>query len=290
MNIGLNFFGPKRKLYHDFDGTLEALKASGFTSAELCIAFAGGGEPPKELNLQIPPEVFLEMSGGIWAPETAADRLKTVRAHGLTVLSVHVMLGFDMTPERLIEYLPTLLEFGQANQISYYVISPMKNLSGIKPFVLSLKQVSDALAEAGITLLIHNHEMECIPVDGVTALDYVLEQCPNLGLELDVGWAKFAGADPVALMKKYHDRIPLLHFKDVRADACAENRDTCFTAIGEGSIPLKEIMEAAKNCAIVEHGLIIDQDDSPTDILEDLARGAMNICSAGEPMACTRTP
>lgn len=280
MKIGVNFFGPKRSLYRDFEGTLDALKKAGFSAAELCIAFAGNGEPPKELNLQIPPEVFLEMSGGIWNPEVAANRLKTVRDHGLTVLSAHVMLGFNFTPEGLIGCLPTLLDFGQANQLSYYVISPMKGLTAIKPFIPALKQASDALAEVGITLLIHNHEMECIPENGTTALDYLMEQCPNLCLELDVGWAQFAGADPVALMKTYHDRIPLLHFKDISADACAQNRDTCFTAIGEGSIPLKEIMAEAKNCALAEHGLIIDQDESPTDILEDLAIGLKNICAA----------
>lgn len=282
MNIGVNFFGPKRSLYHDFDGTLERLKQSGLTSAEICVAFAGNGEPPKELNLQIPEEIIRQMSGGIWPLEVASERLAAVRTHGLTVLSCHMMLGFQTTPEQLIGMLPTLLEFGTANQIAYYVFSPMKDLNGIKALIPAIKKVSDGLAEAGITLLLHNHEMECIPVDGVTALDYVLEQCPNLGLELDVGWAKFAGADPVALMQKYHDRIPLLHFKDVRADACAANRDTCFTAIGEGSIPLRGIMAAAKDCAIVEHGLIIDQDDSPTDILEDLARGAENIRAAAQ--------
>lgn len=280
MNIGVNFFGPKRKLYHSFDGTLDLLKEKGFSSAEICVAFAGNGEPPKELNLQIPEEVIREMSGGIWPLETASERLATVRAHGLTVLSCHMMLGFQTTPEQLTGMLPTLLEFGTANQITYYVFSPMKDLNGIKALIPAIKEVSDGLAEAGITLLLHNHEMECIAEDGMTALDYALEQCPNLGLELDVGWAKFAGADPVALMKKYHNRIPLLHFKDVRADACAENRDTCFTAIGEGSIPLKEIMAEAPNCALAEHGLIIDQDDSPTDILEDLALGAKNICTA----------
>lgn len=284
MNIGVNFFGPKRKLYHDFEGTLEALKAKGISSAEICVAFAGNGEPPKELNLQIPPEIIREMSGGIWPLETAAKRLAAVRAHGLTVLSCHTMMGFQTSPEQLVDMIPTLLKFGQENSISYFVFSPMKDLAGIKPLIPALKQASDALAEEGMALLLHNHEMECVPVDGVTALDYVLEQCPNLGLELDVGWAKFAGADPVALMEKYHDRIPLLHFKDVTAEACAANRDTCFTAIGEGSIPLREIMAAAKHCAIVEHGLIIDQDDSPTDILDDLARGAANIRAAAVPM------
>lgn len=282
MNIGVNFFGPKRKLYHDFDGTLERLKQSGLTSAEICVAFAGNGEPPKELNLKIPEEIIREMSGGIWPLEAAAERLDAVRAHGLTVLSCHMMLGFQTTPEQLTAMLPTLLDFGTANHISYYVFSPMKDLNGIKNLVPAIKEVSAALAESGITLLLHNHEMECIPVNGVTALDYVLEQCPSLGLELDVGWAKFAGADPVSLMRKYHDRIPLLHFKDVQADARAENRDTCFTAIGEGSIPLKAIMAEAPNCSIIEHGLIIDQDDSSTDILEDLGRGAANIRAAAQ--------
>ena len=289
MNIGVNFFGPKRKLYHDFEGTLERLKADGFTSVEICVSFAGSVEPPKELNLHIPPEVLREMSGGIWDMDVAAERLRIVRAHGLTVLSCHAMLGIVFTPEVLLEQLPALLKFGKENEISYYVISPMKDLAGIKPFVPALKQVSDALAAEGITLLLHNHEFECMAENGVTALDYILEQCPTLGLELDVGWAKFAGVDPVALMAKYHDRLPLLHFKDVSADACAANRDTCFTAIGRGSIPLKEIMAQAVHCAIVPNGLIIDQDDSPTDIMDDLALGVRNIREAGAKNGCSGT-
>lgn len=280
MNIGVNFFGQKFKLYHDFDGTVEALKEHGITSAEICVEFSGNGEPPKALKLHIPNEIFKQMSGGIWTLKDASGRLERVRALGLTVVSCHMMLGAEMTSGLLSGTLPTLLEFGKANDILYYVFSPMKNLGEIKPLIPAIKEVSDALAEAGITLLLHNHEMECIPENGTTALDYALEQCPRLGLELDVGWAKFAGADPVALMKKYHDRIPLLHFKDVRADACAANRDTCCTAIGEGSIPLQAIMAEVPNCAIVEHGLIIDQDDSPTDILEDVSRSVKNIRAA----------
>jgi len=280
MNIGINFFGPKFKLYHDFDGTVEILKNSGVTSAEICVSFAGNGEPPKELNLSIPPEVVRAFSGGIWSLNDAPARLERVRALGMTVVSCHMMLGGEMTSELLIEVLPDLLKFGQENGIRYYVFSPMKDTEGIKPLIPAIRQVSDALAEVGITLLLHNHEMECIPVDGVSALDYILEQCPNLGLQLDVGWAKFAGVNPVALMKKYGSRIPLLHFKDVRADACAENRDTCFTAVGEGSIPLREILAAAPCCALIEDCLIIDQDDSPNDILDDIALGAANIRAA----------
>lgn len=282
MNIGVNFFGPKHKLYCDFDGTLEILKKKGITAAELCVAFAGNGEPPEALNMNVPAEFLRSASGGIWSLDAAEERLQRVRDHGFTVLSCHAMLGFQFTSALLLEQLPILLKFGQENGIRYYVISPMKDLEGVKALTPAIRQASDALAEAGITLLLHNHEMECMEQDGATALDYILEHCPNLGLELDVGWARFAGADPVALMKKYGSRIPLLHFKDVSADACAANRDTCFTAVGEGSIPLKEIMAEVPNCAIIEHGLIIDQDDSPTDILDDLGRGAANIRAAAQ--------
>ena len=282
MNIGINFFGPRRKLYHNFEGTLEILKGHGISSVEICVAFApDGGDPPKELKLTIPPEVLAETTGGIWPLDKAPQRLKTVRDHGLTVLSCHMMLG-QTSAESLRKYLPDMVKFGTENGIRYFVFNPMKGMDGIRPMIPAIREVSDALAEVGITLLLHNHEVECMPEEDTTVLDYVLEQCPNLGLELDVGWAKFAGVDPVALMKKYGSRIPLLHFKDVRADACAENRDSCFTAVGEGSIPLKEILAAAPCCALIEDCLIIDQDDSPTDILVDIGKGAENIRSAAK--------
>lgn len=282
MNIGVNFFGPKRKLYHDFEGTLERLKASGISSAEVCVGFAGGGEPPKELGLKIPAEILREMKGGIWDAAVASERIAAVRSRGLPVISAHVMLGTLSDPQQLLDLLPELVQFGRENDLRYFVLSPMKDAARIRPFLPALRLMSDRLAEEGMALAIHNHEMECAPVDGVTALELILNDCPNLKLELDVGWAKFAGADPVELMWKYRDRLELLHFKDITADACPENRDSCFTAVGEGSIPLEEIMAAAKLCPIAEHGFIIDQDDSPTDILDDLALGAQHIRRAAE--------
>lgn len=282
MNIGVNFFGPKRKLYHDFEGTLERLKASGISSAEVCVGFAGGGEPPKELGLKIPADILREMKGGIWDVGVAAERIAAVRSCGLPVISAHMMLGTLSDPQQLLDLLPELVQFGRENNLRYFVISPMKDAARIRPFLPALREMSDTLYQEGMALALHNHEMECASVDGVTALELILDACPNLKLELDVGWAKFAGADPVELMRNYRDRLELLHFKDIRADACPENRDSCFTAVGEGSISLREIMAEAKFCPIAEHGLIIDQDDSPTDILDDLALGAQHIRRAAE--------
>ncbi len=270
MNIGVNFFGPKVRLYHDFDGTLDALKASGITSAEVCLAF-GGSEPPPHF----PPE----LSGGIWPVNVAAQRIRAVREHGLAVVSAHIML-MNPEPEELVELIPALTDFGRENQIAHFVISLSKGLADMKRYAPALAELSNALAAAGTPLAYHNHEAECATEAGTTALDYILAQCPALQLELDVGWAKFAGANPVELMRRHRERLALLHFKDIRADASPATRDTCFTAVGEGSIPLSDILAEAQNCPIAEHGLIVDQDDSQTDILLDLAAGAANIRSA----------
>lgn len=275
MNIGVNFFGPKYKLYEDFDGTLEALKAAGMTFAEICVTFREFA-PPAGSNFKLP----VEMAGGIWNLAVAAERLSKVRAHGFSVQSCHMMLGFQMTPELILDVLPDALKFGRENNIRYFVISPMKGLTDIKLLAPAIRQFSDELAQAGMALLLHNHDSECKIEEGTTGLDYLMEYCPNLGLELDVGWVKFAGADAIALMKKYGDRIPMLHFKDLTADACEENRQTCFTPVGEGSIPLKEILAESPSCALIEDGLVLDQDDSPNDMLADLALGVKHIRAA----------
>ena len=279
MNIGVNFFGPKKKLYYDFEGTIEKLKNIGFTSAELCIAFSGSLEPPEELKNIIPPEVIKEMSGGVWVIDEAKEKLEKVRNYGLNVISVH-MFADNASPESFLEVLPKVKLFGVENNIKCFVISLMKNSEEIKTFIPALKKFSEELSDAGIVLAYHNHEIEFENVNGVNAMELVLNECPLLKLELDVGWAKFAGVDFLDFIGKYKDRIVLLHFKDITADACAENRDTCFTAVGEGSIQLKEIIEAVDECNLFEDGMIIDQDDSQSDILDDLSIGVNNILTA----------
>lgn len=277
MKIGVNLFGLKVKLYHDFDGVISRLKSDGFTSVEICVIFGNLPSIPKEIEAKIPIEVLKEMSGGIWSAELADGNLKRVREHGLEVISCHLMFGMLSAPEEMEALIPQIVEFGKRNQISYFVLSLMKNLSEIKLYAPVVKQITEELEEVGIQLAYHNHEIECIPEEGTTAMDYLLEKCPKLKLEPDVGWLKFSGVSPVEFIKNHSDRIVLLHFKDICADASPETRDTCFTAIGEGSIPLAEILQVAKDCVITENGLIIDQDNSLTDILDDLKTGAENM-------------
>lgn len=270
MRTGVNFYGLKKKLWEDFDGTIRRLKETGFTSAELCVIF----DDDRPQLPGVPEAAARVFHAGIWHYKEAPEKIRKLREAGLQVVSLQIM-GNPNHP--LDDLVPRMVSFGKENGISHFCISFNKNLEEMKAMADVTKKVSEAFAREGLTFAYHNHDPECPFTDGVNALDYILDACPALMLELDVGWVAFSGEDPVEFMKRYKDRIALLHLKDICEGACPENRAVCFRAIGEGILPLPEIMREAKTGCIVEEGIIIDQDDSTGDILVDLDRGLKNI-------------
>ncbi len=72
-----------------------------------------------------------------------------------------------------------------------------------------------------------------------------------VNLELDIFWVKQAGHDPLTLMKKYGDRIKILHLKDMLPGEEKKN-----TAPGKGIIDFRSILkmkiETATEYSIVE--------------------------------------
>lgn len=97
-------------------------------------------------------------------------------------------------------------------------------------------QVADAVTAEGLTLVYHHH-MGTV-VESEADIDaFMAATGPSVGLLLDAGHATFAGADPVALAKRYRTRIHHVHCKDVRRAVMAsvKTRDTSFLdAVVEG--------------------------------------------------------
>jgi sugar phosphate isomerase/epimerase len=115
----------------------------------------------------------------------------------------------------------------------------------------------DALGErarkAGQTLMVHNHDVEFTTVfGGRTVYDILMANTDprNVVFQLDLYWATFAGADPVALLKRYGKRIQLVHVKDLRPS------DRRIEIVGRGSIDFPRIFAASKGpfrYYVVEH-------------------------------------
>ncbi|SDM51399.1 Sugar phosphate isomerase/epimerase [Halogranum gelatinilyticum] len=133
-----------------------------------------------------------------------------------------------------------------------------------------LSELAERVADDGLRLAYHNHELEFVAVDGdgagdgeesETAFERLVETTEGVDFELDVGWAHAAGADPVALIEQYGERISRVHLKDVAVDAAAE-RGGRPVDLGVGDVPLVECAEAARaadvDWAVFEH-------DAPED-------------------------
>ena len=114
-----------------------------------------------------------------------------------------------------------------------------------------LTEVAAATAAQGVRLAYHHH-MGTV-VQSEEDIDALMQATgPEVGLLLDTGHAVFAGADPVALARRYAPRIVHVHAKDVRAPVCAQARDGnwsflravlqgVFTVPGDGSIDFARV-------------------------------------------------
>ncbi|MBR0353482.1 MAG: sugar phosphate isomerase/epimerase [Oscillospiraceae bacterium] len=116
------------------------------------------------------------------------------------------------------------------------------DVAGFRPKSLSRDDILRACDEvnefsrkvkaAGMMNLIHNHAHEFGQVEGepegVTPYDLILQNTdPDLvGMEIDVGWVQFAGANPVDIIKKYPGRFRIIHVKECnRIAKDAEERE-----------------------------------------------------------------
>jgi inosose dehydratase len=118
----------------------------------------------------------------------------------------------------------------------------------------SLTSLGDAVAGEGMRLAYHHH-MGTIVQSGADIDALMAHTGPTVHLLLDTGHAAFAGADPVALARRYAPRIVHVHCKDIRSHvrerAVAEDWSFLdsvvagvFTVPGDGGIDFRSVLGA----------------------------------------------
>ncbi|MGB7392999.1 MAG: sugar phosphate isomerase/epimerase, partial [Pricia sp.] len=121
------------------------------------------------------------------------------------------------------------------------------------------------LKENGITLAYHPHGYEFRPWEDGTLFDYMAQNAEHFTFELDVFWAHHGGADPLALMKKYPDKITLMHLKDMEKGVEGNNTghedvDT-NVVLGTGQVDIAGTVAEAQKLGI-EFMFIEDESSS----------------------------
>ena len=138
--------------------------------------------------------------------------------------------------------------------------------SELGPDLVSRLTAAAASTEAqGLELGFHNHDAEVKPRDGGASFLDDLLAANALFLELDLGWAWYAGADPLSLLGRARGRCPLVHVKDF-----SSREPGSFAPVGDGLVGYERVAPAA-----VEAGaewLLVEQDETDGPPLEAARR------------------
>jgi myo-inosose-2 dehydratase len=155
-----------------------------------------------------------------------------------------------------------------------------------REFGRRVTQVAAATAAEGMQLAYHHH-MGTV-VQSEADIDALMETTgPEVGLLLDTGHARFAGADPSALAHRYAGRVRHVHAKDVRRDVAERALrgdwsflravvEGVFTVPGNGCVPFDRVLRELRTYS----GWIVleaEQDPKIADPLTYATLGLRNL-------------
>jgi sugar phosphate isomerase/epimerase len=233
--IALQLYTVRDETARDFAGTLRRVAALGYPAVEL----AGyGGLAPGSLRALL--------------DET-----------GLAAPASHV--SFDALLADLDREIAFCREVGCAFLVLPSLPPEARDPESVRALAPRLDDFGRGCRAAGLQFAYHNHQFEFEPAGGAYLLDHLLDATdPDLvSVELDVYWAAFAGADPVAFLRRRATRVALLHLKDMTPD-----RD--FTEIGAGILDMPAIVAAGVQSGV--HWYIVENDRPRLPSLESARR------------------
>ncbi len=277
--IGVQLFGFTKEMATDPKATIKAICEIGLDAIEIAVMFEDAQGRVKKQVEKITAHFGGPLPKTVWHYAEAQDYIRFAQSLGLKVTSCHIFFA-DAYPGLLTDIKPQLLKLAADYGIQQFVFSMMlKDQSGCDAVRDDLNTAVDYLAAIGVHAAYHSHEMELINhVGAQTVLDYLLSQCdPRLKLQYDIGWGHYADRGVVAFIERYKNRIVSLHLKDLIPGACAANRQNSFVAIGTGDVPTAAALARVADLPLIDCGIIMDQDNSPTSMLADLATGLQNI-------------
>jgi sugar phosphate isomerase/epimerase len=259
LPVGIQLYTVSKPLNDDPAGTLKQLYAIGYREVES----AGMAKTtPKELRKMIDdaglkcPSAHLQL-----AKEDLGPAFEEAHIYGAHYAVSSILREFD----------PAFMKAARAAMQSGKEIKPPAmpplGLDGFKKTAEKMNEVGKKAKAAGLQYAYHNHnfEFEKMP-DGSPGYDILVKETdPELvKFEIDCGWMKVAGYDPVAYMKTYPGRVKMLHIKDFQkmaptTDLMGPNRPK-GADLGKGFVDYGPIFAEGKSAGI-EH--IFDEQEQP---------------------------
>ncbi|MCD6289542.1 MAG: sugar phosphate isomerase/epimerase [Anaerolineae bacterium] len=224
--IALQMYTVRDVAAKDFIGALRQVAEIGYAGVELAGTF---GLPATELK-------------------AALDDL------GLKVAGSHVALA------ELESNLPDVIEYNRVLNNPYIVLPAIpqerrQTLDDWRGLATVLNRIGREIKLAGMQFCYHNHAVEFEIFDGKFALEWLYELTdPDLvKAEIDTYWVQYAGQDPAEYLRKYADRMALVHLKDMEP-----GEERFFAEVGEGVMNWEPVFRASEEAGVQWY--IVEQD------------------------------
>lgn len=235
--IGIQLYSVRNEMKTDLDGTLEKVKAMGFTYIE---TGAQSGKSAAEFKALLDKNRFQVVSFFADYNKLKTD-FASVVADAKTMNAKYVIVA----------WIPHQKEF---------------TLADCELAIKDFNEAGEKLAKEGLRFAYHIHGYEFVPHGKGTLMDKLMaETKPQfVNIQMDVFWVAHPGQDPVAFLKKYGKRIHLMHMKDmqkgVKGDLTGHADVETNVTIGTGSIDYASIVREARKIGVKY--LIIEDESS----------------------------
>ena len=200
----------------------------------------------------------VEGFGGLFGDVDALEA--GLNAAGLRMTSSH--MGMDMVEGDPEGTLALARRLGIEKIFVPHIAAPDRpaDAAGWESYAQRLAAAGKPFVDAGFVFGWHNHDFELVDLGGGrTPLDVIADA--GVALELDLGWVKVAGHDPVEWINRFNSKISAVHVKDISPEGQAQDEDG-WADVGHG------VMDwAAIHAALQANGInhMVAEHDNPSD-------------------------
>lgn len=276
LKIGLQLYSVREPMAVQPVETLQKILEAGYRYLEP--ANARAGQDP-----------------GIGWGLSAEKLLEILQPYGARVSSAHMGPLDESTLPSIVEYHSTIGNRNIVQAIEFYT-----GYDHLMRRCEDYNRIGKYLVEHGMNpLLYHNHYHEYQMFRDKPALYHMLENTDPryVNFEVDTGWVKRAGRDPLEEMRHVGNRLRIIHIKDFAHTppnlllgkeepiswetfgANSQPGDVMhpedFTELGAGIMNVQEILDTAD--ALGAEYAVLEQDESAKDILESIAISYQNL-------------
>ncbi|CAG7657591.1 sugar phosphate isomerase/epimerase family protein [Paenibacillus allorhizosphaerae] len=200
-----------------------------------------------------------------------AELASVLRETGLQTAGMHV--GLKMITDQPEQAIEEARLFGTTDIICPGIPPEQRTETGYREIKQALNEAASVMNKSGLRLSYHNHAFEFdAPVDGVSALEFLLEPLPNNRIlaEIDVYWVQKAGLDPASFIRPYAGRMPIIHLKDMTDD-----EERTYAEIGTGCVDFKPILAWGEASGVEWY--VVEQDQCRRNPLDCVQTSISNL-------------